>query len=133
MEQSHQGGGGTGGVYERRDMSVRVIGMFLVGLAATVVLVFGLVWWMFDIFAASRAQQDVAPSPLAEARRVLPAPSLQVTPRRDLKAMRTEEKALLHSYGWMDQKAGVVRIPIDRAMKLLTERGLPRTSQKAGQ
>ena len=133
MEQSHQGGGGTGGVYERRDMSVRVIGAFLVGLAATVLLVFGLVWWMFDIMAASRAQQDVAPSPLAEAQRVPPALTLQVAPRQDVKAMRTQEEALLHSYGWMDQQAGVVRIPIDRAMKLLVERGMRRTSQKAGQ
>ena len=31
---------------------------------------------------------------------------------------------MLHSYGWVDQQAGIVRIPIDRAMTLLTERGL---------
>jgi hypothetical protein len=33
--------------------------------------------------------------------------------------------AILHSYGWVDEQAGLVRIPITRAMELLTERGLP--------
>ena len=32
---------------------------------------------------------------------------------------------LLNSYGWVDPKAGVVRIPIDRAMDLLLQKGLP--------
>jgi hypothetical protein len=53
-----------------------------------------------------------------------------VTPQQDLKAMRSEEDVLLHSYGWLDQRAGIVRIPIERAMKLLAERGLPNQSQK---
>ncbi len=37
----------------------------------------------------------------------------------------------MHSYGWVDQPAGVVRIPIDRAMELLAQRGLP-TRPQAG-
>ena len=32
---------------------------------------------------------------------------------------------MLDSYGWVDKNAGVVRIPIDEAMKLTLERGLP--------
>jgi hypothetical protein len=31
----------------------------------------------------------------------------------------------LQSYGWIDQQKGVVRIPIERAMELTAERGLP--------
>src|SRR5208282_5249649 len=37
----------------------------------------------------------------------------------------------LHSYGWVDEKAGTVRIPIERAMDLLVQRGLPVRSQGA--
>ena len=38
---------------------------------------------------------------------------------------------MLGSYGWVDKNAGVVRIPIDAAMKLTLERGLPaRTEPK---
>ena len=39
-------------------------------------------------------------------------------------AARTEDKKL-HGYGWIDEKAGVARVPIDQAKKLLVERGLP--------
>ena len=42
-----------------------------------------------------------------------------------------QEEQTLHSYGWVDQPAGVVRIPIDRAMELLAQRGLP-TRPQAG-
>ena len=39
--------------------------------------------------------------------------------------VRAEEDWLLQNYGWVDEKAGMVRLPIDRAMDLLAERGLP--------
>jgi hypothetical protein len=32
---------------------------------------------------------------------------------------------LLEGYGWVDRSAGTVRLPIERAMQLLLERGLP--------
>ncbi len=124
MEQTpHRNGRAE--VYERRDMSVRLIGTFLAGLIVTVIVVLLLMGWLFDYFQAREAQRDLPPSPLAEARQVPSGPILQVAPRQDLKAMRIEEDALLHSYGWVDQKTGIVRIPIDRAMKLLAQRGLP--------
>ena len=39
--------------------------------------------------------------------------------------MRRAEDALLKNYGWIDQKTGIVRIPVDRAIELLAKRGLP--------
>jgi hypothetical protein len=37
----------------------------------------------------------------------------------------------LYSYGWVDEKAGTVHIPIDRAMDLIVQRGLPVRPQAA--
>ncbi|MGH7995077.1 MAG: hypothetical protein ACREFX_01860 [Opitutaceae bacterium] len=34
-----------------------------------------------------------------------------------------EERGHLHTYGWVDRKAGVVRIPIENAMRLLVRQG----------
>jgi topoisomerase IA-like protein len=34
---------------------------------------------------------------------------------------------VLESYGWVDKDKGVVRIPIEEAMRLIAERGLPPT------
>ena len=50
---------------------------------------------------------------------------LQAHPRQDLKELREAEDALLKSYGWVDKNEGVIRIPIDEAMKLVLQRGLP--------
>ena len=56
-----------------------------------------------------------------------PEPRLQTNPRAGPRAIcaRSEDE-VLDSYGWVDKNAGVVRIPIDEAMKLTLERGLPR-------
>jgi hypothetical protein len=48
-----------------------------------------------------------------------------VKPGASLAELRAAEDADLNSYGWIDRKAGKVRIPIDRAMQLLLDRGLP--------
>ena len=78
-----------------------------------------------------RKLADVASSqlefPLAagQENRLPPEPRLQTNPRQDMKDLREEEDARLRSYGWVDRNAGVVRIPLDEAMKLTLQRGLP--------
>jgi hypothetical protein len=54
-----------------------------------------------------------------------PKPNLELDPHTDLVALRRREDSELESYGWIDRKSGMVRIPIDRAMDLLAQRGLP--------
>ncbi len=49
----------------------------------------------------------------------------QVNPPEALQELRATEEAVLTTYGWVDRKNGVVHIPIDRAMDLLLQRGLP--------
>lgn len=52
-------------------------------------------------------------------------PRLQLNPPVDLNQFRAGEEMALNTYGWIDRTAGVVRIPIVRAMDLLLERGSP--------
>jgi hypothetical protein len=54
-----------------------------------------------------------------------PTPQAQATPDETLKVLRATEEAMLTTYGWVDRANGVVRIPIDRAIDLLLQRGLP--------
>ncbi len=54
-----------------------------------------------------------------------PAPRLQAEPGVDQEAYQASEQADLQSYRWVDRNAGVVGIPIDRAMDLTIQRGLP--------
>ena len=54
-----------------------------------------------------------------------PQPRLLVNEPANLADLRTHEHEMLTTYGWMDQNAGVVRLPIERAKELVLERGLP--------
>jgi hypothetical protein len=52
-----------------------------------------------------------------------PAPRLEADPVADGAAYRSREAAQLAGYGWVDRPAGIVRMPIDEAMRILAERG----------
>jgi len=52
-------------------------------------------------------------------------PRLQVSPPVDLEAFRAREEVELNSYGWIDRASGIVHIPIEQAMDLLVQKGLP--------
>jgi len=54
-----------------------------------------------------------------------PEPRLQVTAPRDLKTYRDDQEKILQGYSWVDSQAGLVRIPIDRAMNLMLQKGYP--------
>ena len=53
-----------------------------------------------------------------------PEPRLQVSAPKDLKQYKGAQEEILNSYGWVDQNAGVVRIPIERAIDILSHTGL---------
>jgi hypothetical protein len=117
--------------HELSDLSPRAIAIFGIALAATVIACVILAVWIFGFFAARVTKLDTPPSPLAKA--AAPAgPHLQVSAPKDLEEMRAAEEKILTSYDWVDRQAGTVRIPIDRAMQLLVERGLPAPPKESG-
>ncbi len=76
--------------------------------------------------AERTAKTDAPVSPLAATLpKEPPEPRLQQTPGAALVRMHENEKVALESYGWVDKNSGVVHIPIDRAMDLVLEKGLP--------
>jgi hypothetical protein len=118
--------------HEQSDVNVRAIFLFAAALLVTALVVHVGVWFLFDAFAA-RESAEAPPSPLAAGQvRLPPQPRLQVTPREDLREFRAEEDVRLNSYQWVDKEAGVVRIPIDDAVRLTLERGLPTRERKEG-
>jgi len=110
--------------YERRDADVRKLVQFGFWLAVILVVVLLAMHWVFSYYAKSQ-QLGPPASPFENARVLPPAPRLQANPRQDLLGYREQQQRELETYGWVDQPNGVVRIPIDRAMDLLLQRGLP--------
>lgn len=111
--------------YEVRDASVGAVTKFGIGLAVIFVVVLLLMVWLQDYLRVEYKKAETPPSPLAIERQLPPGPHLQVVPAKDLKQMRAAEDSILHGYGWIVREAGIVRIPIDRAMELVVEKGLP--------
>lgn len=116
------------GAHERRDADIRRLTISLVGLFVLLVISLLAMGWMFRHLAA-REERAGAIATLPAEREIPPAPRLQVAPATELERVRKAEAAVLNSYGWVDRKAGVVRIPVERAMEILAERGLPARGQ----
>ena len=113
--------------HEESDVDIRAIFGFGAGLIAVAIVVHVAILLLFNFFDSRAKQQAAAAYPLAtqQGERLPPEPRLQTEPREDLAALRAREDETLRSYGWVYRNAGVVRIPIDRAMELTLQRGLP--------
>ena len=128
--------------FERQDLRPRVVYAFLISLAIMGTLVYFVVWGLYDAIDAYQKRHQPAQNPLvvpeANPRQVLPEtidrfpqPRLERNERLEINDFRLEEEQTLYSYGWVDQPAGIVRIPIERAMELIAQRGLS-TTPKVG-
>lgn len=113
--------------YETSDVNVRAILTVGAGLAGGTIAVAAVIWLLVVFLTGRSAQTGPREFPLAvtHEQRLPPEPRLQTNPREDLGDLLRAQEQVLQSYGWVDKDAGIVRIPIDDAMKLTVERGLP--------
>jgi hypothetical protein len=122
-----------GADHEHSDIDVWAVGKFAIGLAFLCVLAMGLLFGLFKYFQSTTGGPMPKEELNIDARRLPPEPRLQSAPITDLKEMRAAEDKLLNGYGWVDQAHGVVRVPIDRAIEMLAQRGLPSRAQNGPQ
>src|SRR5262245_292677 len=123
--------------HETSDVNVRGIFGFGIGLAVGTGLVALLLFGAFSVMVERFNPEPPAnSSPLTRTRPLIPEsrehaestfpePRLQPNAAEDLVKFREAEYHRLNSYGWVDQKAGIVHIPIERAKELALQRGLP--------
>jgi hypothetical protein len=106
-----------------------------IGLVLTCVVAMVITWWILVRTEEQVQAAGVANlSPLAEANepRLPEGPRLQAHPEAELVAMRAEMATRLHGYGWVDEGAGIVHIPIDRAMDLLLDGAMAASASEDG-
>ena len=140
--------------FERRDITVAGVVYFMVGLAVVAILIHFIVAGMYKYLDHRFESQQRAVSPLvtnpARDTRTLPPefktdsegsdyekylqksfpePQLEIDERTELNKVRLYEENRLSTYDYVDKDAGTVRIPIERAMDLLAQRGLPTRTQ----
>jgi hypothetical protein len=129
--------------FERQDLTAQSIFAFLISLVVGGVLVYLVVLGLYKFMDARQRARHPQQSPLVQRvdtnTRIVspdeikkfPEPRLERNERIEINDFRLKEEQTLNSYGWVDEKSGVARIPIDRAMQLVVQRGLP-TTPKTG-
>jgi hypothetical protein len=119
-EINHTPHGGPG--HETTDINVWAVGKFGIYLTLVVLLSVALLFGLMRYFQ-SQEPQEVAQTVVPD--KVFPEPRLERNEAIDLDKFRAREQQTLTTYGWVDQSKGVVRIPIDRAIDLVAQKGLP--------
>lgn len=133
--------------FEHEDWNARTVFYFLGGLAVAILLVYFLLRGMYAFLDArtqamqppqnplvagpsgpqARSQPDA--EVLSQINSTFPQPRLEENERQQINDFRMNEEETLNSYGWVDKPGGAVRIPIERAMQIVAQRGLPTRPQ----
>lgn len=117
-----------GSQYEHTDIDPSIgykFGVWLaVSMLVSAVIVYGTYVWLERATNARDEASRRYPVAVGTSQEP-PAPRLQTQPFKDVYLLKSEQRAVLHGYGWIDKATGVVHIPIERAMQLTLERGLP--------
>lgn len=116
-----------GAEHEHTDIEPTIAGKFAIWLSIAMLISAAIVYGSFWFFERSKleADRETQVSPMAAGHSREPQqPRLQTQPFKDIDALRQAERDKLTTYGWVDQGAGVVRMPIEEAMRLASERGM---------
>jgi hypothetical protein len=114
--------------HEENLVQLQPVIIFAVILVVVSIFSFAASWFMLDLLRLNQTTYDAPLSPLASLNPLPPAPRLQVSPNQDLKQVLQTEDAILSAYRWIDKDAGIVGIPVERAIQILAKRGLPARS-----
>jgi hypothetical protein len=108
--------------HEETDAPIRPVVLIGGVIALTAAMAFAICIGVFRYF--SQRPVEAPPNPMAvEAPVYPPSPRIEEHPALEYQQMLVQEDQTLSTYGWVDRKAGTVRVPIDRAMDLLLQRG----------
>jgi hypothetical protein len=131
--------------FDRTDLSARGILLFLAGLLVAGIFIELVIWGMFRFLAHSTLFAQGNPSPMVQAvkamperdpgaklqntpginTQVFPEPRLQTNDVNDMSTLLQRENKLLYPEQPFEDSSGAVHIPINQAMALIVERGLP--------
>jgi len=124
--------------HEHSDINIRAIVWSAVVVTVVCIATAILMALLFRFLEVQAKASDPRLSPLAMPATVMPPtttaspefgsapePRLLTNEPAMLRQLREREQGQLDGYGWADERAGVARIPIDEAKKLMLERGLP--------
>ncbi len=118
-------GNEAGQGFESGDVAPRAVGLWAYGLFAIAVAMAAGVYFLWGGLQA--LVREPRPSPVEVAPMIPPEPHLQPSPSADLARLLSRDRRRLNSTAWVDRSGGVAHIPVDRAMRMLADRGWPKS------
>jgi hypothetical protein len=120
-------GGVRGPGYEVRDANLKALLQFAFWLAVLLAVTLVAMRFMFG-YLNRLTPLGPAASPFENTRQIPSGPLLQAHPHEDLDSYCSNQRDAVDGYAWLNQGGGIVQIPIDRAMDLTLQKGLPSRS-----
>jgi hypothetical protein len=118
--------------HEPSEIKLRAIIIFAVVFVAVAIVVEVAMVGVMGLFKVQDAEQVKSkPRLLEDKTGQFPPPNLQLNTTAEMLNFRQAESESITSYGWVDEKDGIAHIPIDRALQIVTERGLPKAPPEA--
>ena len=122
--------------FEERDIKVGAIYWSLFVLALTTVVALAICVFVLHFTTNLASSSDITPPPSREAlgKDYPPEPRLQGVPghvndpQKDLREKMKADTDANEKLQWIDKNAGIAQIPVEDAMKIIAEKGLPGTS-----
>jgi hypothetical protein len=127
--------------FEQEDLGTRGVFAFMIGLAVIGIVIYFIIIGMYSFLDKYERSQMATASPLVTSKEAMSrvvtqadmdktfkdngAPMLETNERGQFRDFLMNQENQLNSYGWVDEKGGVAHIPIERAMELIVQRGLP--------
>lgn len=118
--------------YETTDAEVRPVLLFLAALGVLIVVAMAVMTGLYSALESHFGRSETVLSPLVDVEQVPEGPKLQADPAAELATVRTWEKEKLNRYEWIDEDTGTFRIPIERAIQIISEAGLPAREESEG-
>jgi hypothetical protein len=110
--------------YERSDVSLPTLVRWIIFLFVFVGFCSLTSWVIYRVFVPEIRDEPMA-NGQAQVRTVPGDPQIQAAPKRDLREFRLGEERVLNTYGWADKAAGTVHVPVNVAMEMIAQHGLP--------
>ena len=114
--------------HERTDANVNALIIFGVGFVVFAVIVHVVLWYMLVGLDRREAAND-PPLPAVAKERPrfpqdldkIPEPRLQTADKVDMQQLLKRDNARLYGYGWVDEKKGLVHVPINTTLERLAD------------
>jgi hypothetical protein len=122
--------------YEKADVQATTIYWYLGALAISVILSYVVCVYVLRLTTKIAVEYDTPPPVIRQEmgsayEDMPPEPRLQGVPghsndpQTDLRLKIEADTEANQKYGWIDQNAGIAQIPVQDAMQIIAEKGLP--------